>query len=533
MHARQDCVPSVAPDHPSIHVSYRAAIKPRFRNKPAKRFMQILGMSPRGVYTVFRNSLVNVIRSLKERVYFVKNAHGQFVDPIRPLPGIFRTLGAELGLIVRFVLNGGRRLTKLSTFEFVESCAPHIQKAYRRVALQRNGRRCEKRHSKIKMFPKPEKAECYVKLFSSIVPRAVQPRDLPYNIDTGRFFRLIEKPIYRGIDSMFGGPTVIKGYNADDAGKIVAEAWNSIPDAVAIGLDANRFDEHVSVQALRFEHSVYLSMFFGPEKQWFRQLLSWQLHNSGVAYTDDNYKVGYSVEGRRMSGDMNTGLGNCVIMCSIIHRFVRIMHLQARLINNGDDCVLIVPRRDEERVRARLWQFIADYGFDCRLEPSAYLLEHIEFCQTHPVKVNGQYRMVRNITCLSKDAYVVIPPRENVELDKWRATVRAGGKALCDGVPIYYEFYDALGRGTKQKASWNTSNMHLSSLYYDSRGMYNKQTKISDETRFSFYLAFNIHPWRQIEIEQAYGASQVDVIKENYKTTPLYAGSRLAEWFDR
>jgi hypothetical protein len=48
------------------------------------------------------------------------------------------------------------------------------------------------------------------------------------------------------------------------------------------------------------------------------ELLKWQLQNKGFARTIDGL-IKYSVEGCRMSGDMNTALGNCTIMCALVY----------------------------------------------------------------------------------------------------------------------------------------------------------------------------------------------------------------------
>jgi hypothetical protein len=74
-----------------------------------------------------------------------------------------------------------------------------------------------------------------------------------------------------------------------------------------VGLDASRFDQHVSHAALKWEHSVYNSWFKDKE---FARAISMQLINEGTGYTDEG-KIKVEVEGCRMSGDMNTSAGNC------------------------------------------------------------------------------------------------------------------------------------------------------------------------------------------------------------------------------
>lgn len=71
----------------------------------------------------------------------------------------------------------------------------------------------------------------------------------------------------------------------------------------------------MSVQALKWEHSIYNAMFRSDE---LAELLGWQLTNKGFARTTDGL-IKYEVKGCRMSGDMNTALGNCMIMCALVY----------------------------------------------------------------------------------------------------------------------------------------------------------------------------------------------------------------------
>ena len=104
------------------------------------------------------------------------------------------------------------------------------------------------------------------------------------------------------IDEIWNGPTIIKGYTVEQIGKIARDAWDSFVSPVAIGFDMKRFDQHVSSDALKWEHSVYLDAFC--HDSYLAELLEWQLVNKGVGYASDGM-IKYKVDGCRMSGDMN------------------------------------------------------------------------------------------------------------------------------------------------------------------------------------------------------------------------------------
>lgn len=48
-----------------------------------------------------------------------------------------------------------------------------------------------------------------------------------------------------------------------------------------------------------------------------------------------------------MSGDMNTALGNCMLMCCLIISYLESKNIKYDFINNGDDAVLFLERKHE------------------------------------------------------------------------------------------------------------------------------------------------------------------------------------------
>jgi hypothetical protein len=81
-------------------------------------------------------------------------------------------------------------------------------------------------------------------------PRIIQPRNPRYNALVGRFIRPLEHRVYIAIGKLFGGPTVMKGYNAVGTASCLRDMWLEFTNPVALSLDASRFDQHVSREAL-------------------------------------------------------------------------------------------------------------------------------------------------------------------------------------------------------------------------------------------------------------------------------------------
>ena len=335
-------------------------------------------------------------------------------------------------------------------------------------------------------------------------PRVIQPRTPKYCYALGRYIKAAEHSIYQAIDRMMGGKTVMKGLNADKRGQAFLAAWNQFVDPVAVGLDASRFDQHVSRALLEFEHSVYNSMFRDPE---LKALLKMQLVNKGFVRCEDG-NIKYTVDGSRMSGDMNTSLGNVLLMCLMVDGFLSEAALNARLLNDGDDCVLIMEHKDLWKLDA-LPSYFTQLGMIMKVEEAVSTLEEIEFCQSHPVEITpGKWRMVRDPrTVLSKDCHVVKPVNNLGTWKMFRYAISQCGLSLAGDVPVFNEFYTALGRGadlSKRSRSKLASRGPETGMDYLSLGMKAKYREPHTCCRISFAKAFDIWPDTQVAMEQKY-----------------------------
>jgi hypothetical protein len=352
-------------------------------------------------------------------------------------------------------------------------------------------------------------------------PRVIQTRSPVYHYRLGRFTRRIEHDIYDAIAALWGGPTVMKGMTPDEVATSMVAAWNTLNDPVAISLDAKRFDQHVSVDALKWEHKVYQHCFKNdPELVW---LLKQQLHNVGYGeYSGGQIK--YVTNGCRMSGDMNTGLGNCLIMCCLMRHFVTCLGLGgARLINNGDDCVLMVERGDVRKVLASFESWFLDYGFDMGLEAEPTdVLERIPFCQLRLIQTPTGWTMVRELKSLVKDAACLCATIDGVY--SWMGAVGECGLALAGDIPIYGAVYRAYLRFGKPGKVTGNHNFRNTGMALACKGMNRGSLGApADITRVSFYKAFGISPTMQVEAERRYEMLQRGEEARGYSLHTVYA----------
>jgi hypothetical protein len=309
---------------------------------------------------------------------------------------------------------------------------------------------------------------------------------------------LFEKELCAGFQRVWGYPVVLKGLNAHQVGGWLATHWQAFERPVAVGLDASRFDQHVSREALSWEHSIYNAVFRSKE---LARLLSWQLDNRGVARVE-GHRVDYEVSGKRMSGDINTGMGNCLLMASMVIAYRESIGVKFRLANNGDDCVLFVEAVDLPRLDG-LDGWMLDFGFTLTREEPVYVLEKVEFCQAQPVQCATGWRMVRNpLTAMSKDCVSLLGWDNQTNFQSWAGAIGSCGLALTTGVPVWQSWYQRLVDIGRVPSEGAAERVWDSGLGYMASGV--PPACITEDCRYSFYLAFGILPDMQLALEAEY-----------------------------
>lgn len=483
--------------HPALTVKPRLGAASHVR-----RFFQVAGFSSPSSYLVHNSSLNNLARGVLTRVFYVKG------EPTpKPREGIYRE---RLRHFRRILLSCFSSTTPVSRQEFVEFYKGRRKTLYQNAADSLLSSSVSQKDAAIKAFVKAEFINSDDKPDPD--PRVISPRDPRYNVEVGKYLRPIEHRVYASIAKAFGETTVLKGFNAQQTGTIFQEKWLKYRNPVAIGLDASRFDQHVSVDALKWEHSVYNGIFHSKE---LAKLLKWQLKNKATGYCRDG-KLKYVVDGCRMSGDMNTAMGNCLIMCALVHAYISDRGIKASLANNGDDCVVIFEKSNLSKFNDGLTEWFLEMGFNMKVEAPVYNLEGIEFCQTHPVFDGESYIMVRNFPkAIAKDCLSLKELQSPHVCKMWMDAVGQGGLSLCGKIPVYQEFYSSYIRvasgisatRAKQNSSRRKRDVDVAltgGLAWLSKGMSRRYGTVSDESRYSFYLAFGTTPDQQLALEDYY-----------------------------
>lgn len=471
------------------------AVTPSVGLPKTRKVQQILGFGATVSWGIHNNNLRNLLRGLVERVYRVNTPLG-LQPPPRPSPGLFF-------LRMYTALNALRKWTPRTApvdyAQFVEYYRGRKRTIYQAAADSLLQKPVEVRDANLRTFVKAEKVNFTAK--PDPAPRVIQPRSPRFNVEVGRFLKPIEKLVYRAIAKAWGGPTVLKGLNATQTATVLRSMWDEFSQPVGLGLDASRFDQHVSADALRWEHTIYGMFFNQADRAELMRLLDMQIYNKGTAFLPEA-KVKYTVEGCRMSGDINTSTGNCLLMSMMVWSWAETVGVRCRLANNGDDCVVIMEQRDLGRFRSGMDQWFVEMGFTLTSEPPAIVFEEIEFCQTKPVFDGTCWTMVRNPhICIPKDLVSLLDIERS--FPKWAASIGECGLSLTGGLPILQEFYLMLrNSGSKEIRVDGKDNLVGCGMAMMAAGMTRQYSPVTWEARVSFALAFGITPDEQVIMER-------------------------------
>lgn len=219
----------------------------------------------------------------------------------------------------------------------------------------------------------------------------------------------------------------------------------------------------------------------------------------------------------RASGDMNTALGNCLLMCALMYGLAKQLGVMVEIADDGDDCCIICSSSDKDLILERLPSFFLEAGFTAKVEMVTNVFEEIEFCQCHPVFNGETWVMTRSpIKALSSDLKGVGKWRDVRSLPHLLGVVGTGGAHLTKGIPVLSKFYDTFPLGTKRprKARLALESFKETGFGRMTSGMVDgamwckrpAYTDPTDEARISFYKAFKVSPSDQVLLEAHLGS---------------------------
>jgi len=196
----------------------------------------------------------------------------------------------------------------------------------------------------------------------------------------------------------------------------------------------------------------------------------------------------------------------------MIHAYAESRNVRVKLMNNGDDCTVMMEKEDMTAFNSGLDEWFLDMGFRMVAEEPVFELHKIEFCQMHPIEIGDECRMVRNIpTSLRKDTLTVHNLTNAVLREKWCTAVGIGGLNLTGGVPVMQDFYQAYQRiGCMRMSNITDDPTFATGMKLMSRGMDELYREPTAWTRVQVFEAWGITPDEQVALEDYYKKYQFD-----------------------
>lgn len=188
---------------------------------------------------------------------------------------------------------------------------------------------------------------------------------------------------------------------------------------------------------------------------------------------------------------------------------------QYDILDDGDDCLLIVPERDVERVRSTIAAEFLHFGHEVKIESVTSNLPEVSWCQSSPIEYTRDcWKFVRD-------------PWKTMSCDligtKWKTSPNGRRKLLstigfCElvlnlGVPVLQEYALALIRNSEGASIYTKGDfynsplalrMHRELKLFNTRHLDDiKPQPVTQEARDSFALAFKVPIEEQLQIEKA------------------------------
>jgi len=448
-------------------------------------FLPILAAPGKLVFPT--NNLSNLVQGVAYRILRVKGQAGTWSKIPTPTIPIRATYAGYIRKLLRHCPD----VHPMTEDQYLNSCDSGRRARYSAVRDDLHKMRIRKPTQFVKLEPSDA-------LVKEPVCRIITDPGVQYNYEIGMYIKPAEHAIMLGFEAMLGYKVIMKGMNAKELARDLRESWESFAQPASRSGDASRFDAHTGVEIRRdLEFPVYTGLF---QSKSLGRLLNRGLVRDVVARARDG-KFVYQLKSRG-SGYHNTGIGNCIITSMMVLRYLVENKIYARLKVNGDDWFIIYDRNDSCKLAGMITYFLS-HGYSMVMEAEVYDFEQIDFCQTSPIPIDGEWIMVRNPRkCRLKDLHTSMV-RTDKTFRSWCSAVGESGLSMSSGVPILQEFYSCILRSALGAKPGHFFDKY-SGRQQLSKGLTYKRKEVDSATRYSFWLAFGYTPDEQIALETEY-----------------------------
>jgi len=372
------------------------------------------------------------------------------------------------------------------------------------------------KHGKLGMFVKYENVE--YKQSKGLRPRAIFFRQPEFLATMTKWYGPLEGAMCHQ-KSLWNNQShvIVKGLNTHDRIRLVHQFVGELGDCVVMSCDGKAFDAHVCEGALKQEWAFYraVAKCAGWGNSILREMRAMehqQINNRFRCYAQDGFVKG-KIRGNRMSGDRNTGAGNCVICVLFVLAYLEdaeIPQHKYRLIDDGDDFFILATSDVAPRIEQELPVWMSTLNQETEVLSGGKVtqdsMEAIEFCQARPVYCANGFRFIRDPYRVT-NVYMRSARWYNTKADAemYWAAISQAELLINRGVPILYSFFKRLNQfsnGAKPCQS-QLRRFYLKSALDSEVLLTDAQLSdaITPGTRESFAKAFGIPPAEQILIE--------------------------------
>lgn len=343
-------------------------------------------------------------------------------------------------------------------------------------------------------------------------PRLIQARHPTFNIAYGRYI----KPLEIKITKIHKNKIHFGKGNYDEIARritVLAHKYKYYTE-----LDHDSFDSRVTEEMLRLTHRFYKECY--DDHYELSRLCNLTIDNK--IHTRDGLK--WKTHATRMSGDVDTSLGNSLINYAILKECLYLMGNKGEVIVNGDDSIIFTNQPVD---RDLLVDILREFNMVSKVpKPSTTCIHQVEFCRTKLVyKSTGQPTMMFDPTRMinifgmthSQQDYQVYLPQ------LFTATTK-----LNNNTPVHHKIQNALKNHIKDYdpgvAQGKPKKIKQRGQFYALehaliRMLANQSINIPEQSNtfnFTHYLAYP----ECIDLE-----TQLDKLVTSYKTI------KQSEWY--
>jgi len=226
-----------------------------------------------------------------------------------------------------------------------------------------------------------------------------------------------------------------------------------------------------------------------------------------------------------MSGDMNTALGNCILMIAMVLAMFKALNIIGDILDDGDDCLVILESEDVEQFCNNASQLALEFGMELKIENVANEMVDVEWCQCHPIPVANTWKFIRNPykifnTSLVSSKWVHMTPHQRLQ------HLRAIGECelvLNNGVPVLESYAHALIRNSRGVEASETLDEGDYRRMMRELKRKEEQLPITFESRCAFERAFGIRVEIQLLMEDALDSWEFELTGEETWPCPVTA----------